>query len=143
MHQLNSNRHPMTVSPRSASRASSTEEARRLVRRCAVPCSAGDSVKVLLGRSSDRLQLPFNRVRDIWYGEARRIEAGEMDRLRKVADQTELARAVAGIEIAIKRLEKLQSVDAIASLKTALDALMQPNCLPLTAFPVLSIAESR
>jgi len=133
----------MTGSPRSASRASSTEEARRLVRRCAEPSSAGDSVKVLLGRCCDRLQLPFNRVRDIWYGEAKRIDAAEMDRLRKIADQTELARAIAGIEIAIKRLEKLQSVDAIAGLKTALDALMQPNCAPMTAFSVLSIAASR
>jgi hypothetical protein len=82
----------------SFSHASSIDEARTLVRRCAEPRPAGDLVKVAIFRASRRLDIPFSRVRDIWYGDARRIEAHEMDRLRRVARQAELAQAAAAIE---------------------------------------------
>ena len=52
-----------------------------LVRRCAEPRPAGDQVKAAILRSSRRLGLPFNRTKDIWYGDARRIDATGMDRL--------------------------------------------------------------
>jgi hypothetical protein len=86
-----------TKSPDS-SYASSIDEARTLVRRCAEPRPAGDLVKVAIFRASRRLDIPFSRVRDIWYGDARRIEAHEMDQLRRVARQAELAQAAAAIE---------------------------------------------
>ena len=110
---------------------SSLEEARFLVRKCAEPCPAGDSVKAAIRRSSQRLQLPFTRIRDIWYGDARRIDAEEMERLRQVADETELAQAVAGVEFAIKKIESSgsqESAQVVTALTTALDALKRQGC---------------
>jgi hypothetical protein len=81
-----------------SSYASSIDEAQTLVRRCAEPRPAGDQVKAAVRRASQRLGIPFSRVRDIWYGDARRIDAEEMDRLRRGAEKAELAQAVAAIE---------------------------------------------
>src|ERR1700730_15261660 len=81
-----------------SSYASSIDEAQILVRRCAEPRPAGDQVKAAIRRASRRLEIPFSRARDIWYGDARRIDAEEMDRLRREAEKAELARAVAAIE---------------------------------------------
>ena len=78
--------------------ASSIDEAQILVRRCAEPRPAGDQVKAAVRRASQRLDIPFSRVRDIWYGDARRINADEMDQLRREAEKAELAQAVAAIE---------------------------------------------
>jgi hypothetical protein len=81
-----------------SSYASSIDEAQTLVRRCAEPRPAGDQVKAAVRRASQRLGIPFSRVRDIWYGDARRIDADEMDKLRQEAEKAELAQAVAAIE---------------------------------------------
>src|ERR1700722_10152096 len=81
-----------------SSYASSIDEAQTLVRRCAEPRPAADGVKAAIRRASRRLDIPFSRVRDIWYGDARRIDAHEMDQLRRVARQAELAQAAAAIE---------------------------------------------
>jgi hypothetical protein len=106
--------------------ASSLEESRFLARKCAEPRPAGDTTKAAILRSSHRLQLPFSRIKNIWYGEARRIDAKEMDRLRRVADEAELAQAVAGVEFAIKKIENsgsLGSPQVIAGLVAALETL--------------------
>jgi hypothetical protein len=81
-----------------SSYASSIDEAQTLVRRCAEPRPAADQVKAAIRRASRRLDIPFSRVRDIWYGDARRIDADEMDKLRQEAEKAELAQAVAAIE---------------------------------------------
>ena len=81
-----------------SSYACSIDEAQTLVRRCAEPRPAGDLVKAAIRRASQRLDIPFSRVRDIWYGDANRIDADEMDKLRQEAEKAELARAVAAIE---------------------------------------------
>ena len=80
------------------SRASAIAEAQALVRRCAEPRPAGDLVKAAIRRASQRLDMPFSRTRDIWYGDARRIDAQEMDRLRQAAFRTQFTNAIAGIE---------------------------------------------
>jgi hypothetical protein len=87
-----------------SSHASSIDEAQVLVRRCAEPRPAGDQVKAAVRRASRRLGIPFSRTRDIWYGDARRIDAEEMDRLRQGAQNAELAQAVAGIEVLRNRM---------------------------------------
>src|ERR1700692_3819684 len=92
-----------TKSPKS-SYASSIDEARTLVRQCAEPRPAGDLVKVAMFRASQRLSIPFSRVRDIWYGDARRIDADEMDQLRQEAEKAELDQAVAAIEFLRNRV---------------------------------------
>jgi hypothetical protein len=111
-----------TKSP-SSSYASSIDEARTLVRRCAEPRPAGDLVKVAIFRASRRLDIPFSRVRDIWYGDARRIEAHEMDQLRRVARQAELAQAAAAIEFLRSKIltsPSSASDEAFTSLQAAL-----------------------
>ena len=65
-------------------------EALTLVRCCAEPRLAGESVKAAIRRASQRLDFPFTRTKDLWYGDARRIDAGEMDRLRQEALNTKL-----------------------------------------------------
>jgi hypothetical protein len=109
-----------------SSHASAIDEAQTLVRRCAEPRPAGDQVKAAVRRASQRLNIPFSRVRDIWYGDARRIDAEEMDRLRQVAENAELAQAVAGIEVLRSRALESNlpaSRQVFVSLTAALSAL--------------------
>lgn len=60
-----------------------------LVRRIAEPRDVGDSVKAAIVRAARRLGFPFSRTKDLWYGDARRIDASEMDRLRDLAAKRE------------------------------------------------------
>ena len=99
-----------------SSHASSIEEAQTLVRRCAEPRPAGDLVKAVIRRASQRLGIPYSRTRDIWYGDARRIDAEEMDRLRHGAQKAELAQAVAAIESLKNRAVAPASHQAISNL---------------------------
>ena len=111
--------------PRS-SYASSIDEAKTLVRRCAGPCPAGDQAKTAILRASRRLGFSFNRTRDIWYGNARRIDAEEMDRLRQEADDIEIACAVAEIKMLRNRMLVLETPDSrevVAGIDAALGAL--------------------
>src|ERR1700741_2683949 len=115
----------VTKLPNSPS-TSSIDEAQTLVRRCAEPRPAADKVKAAIRRASQRLNLPFSRTRDIWYGDARRIDAHEMDRLRQVAENAELAQAVAGIEVLRNRMLESNlpaSPQVFAALTAALSAL--------------------
>lgn len=106
--------------------SSSIDEAQTLVRRCAEPRPAGDLVKGAIRRASQRLNIPFSRVRDIWYGDAKRIDAEEMDRLRRGAENAELARAIAGIDALKKGMLASRSPTSrqvVAGLNVALRAL--------------------
>ncbi|NOJ43310.1 hypothetical protein [Bradyrhizobium australiense] len=81
------------------SRASAIAEAQALVRQCAEPCPAGTNIKGAIRKASKHIGMPYSRARNIWYGEARRIEAAEMDQLRRGAEIAGIAQAVAGVEI--------------------------------------------
>ena len=116
----------VTTSPfQKSSRASSVAEAQSLVRRCAEPGRAGDNIKAAIRRASRRLDMPFSRTRDIWYGDARRIDAEEIDRLRRGAEDAELASALAGIQILEKILSSRfpDSDQVFANVTAALRAL--------------------
>jgi hypothetical protein len=65
------------------SHLSSACEASVLVRRVAEPRVVGDSVKAAIRRAARRLGWRFSRTRDVWYGRARRIDAEELDTLRR------------------------------------------------------------
>lgn len=103
--------------------ASSIEEARVLIRQCAEPCRAGELVKEAIFRASRRLAMPHSRARDIWYGDARRIDASEMDRLRDGAEDADLVRAFAALEFLRDKTVASSCDDAIKELHTALLAL--------------------
>jgi hypothetical protein len=111
---------------RKPSYASSIEEASALIRQCAEPRPAGDQVKAAVRRASRRLELPFSRTRDIWYGDAWRIDAREMDRLRQAASRTEFTNAIACIETLRNQMLASRSDAArqvVAGLNAALCAL--------------------
>jgi hypothetical protein len=80
-------------------------------------------VKAAIRRASQRLDIPFSRVRDIWYGDARRIDAEEMDMLRQEAEKAELAQAVAAIEFLRNKVLASPS-SASQQLITSLDAAL-------------------
>ena len=106
--------------------ASSINEAKALVRRCAEPRPAGDQVKAAVLRASRRLKLPFSRTKDIWYGDAQRIDAEEMDRLRWIAERAELSHAVTQVEALRNRMLASRSPTShqiVTALTTALHAL--------------------
>ena len=105
--------------------ASSIDEARALIRQCAEPCKAGELVKEAIFRASRRLEMPLSRTRDIWYGNARRIDANEMDRLRCGAEEAKIARALAAFEFLKDRAVAPSSDEAIKQLRAALLAFQR------------------
>jgi hypothetical protein len=108
-----------------SSYASSIDEAQTLVRRCAEPRPAADQTKAAIRRASQRLEIPFSRTRDIWYGDARRIDAEEMDRLRRGAEKAELAQALAAIEFLKNKAVAPASHQVILNLHAALLAFQR------------------
>jgi hypothetical protein len=118
-----------------SSHASSIDEAQTLVRRCAEPRPAGDQVKAAVRRASQRLGIPYSRVRDIWYGDARRIDADEMDKLRQEAEKAELAQAVAAIEFLKDKALAPASHEAITNLRAALLAFQRETIGELALLP--------
>ena len=105
---------------------SSIDEAQTLVRQCEGPRPAVDQVKAAILRASRRLGFAFSRTRDIWYGGARRIDAKEMDRLRKEADCIEIARAAARLEVLRSRMQASKSPvsrQVVAGINAARQAL--------------------
>ena len=116
----------------SSSYGSSIDEAKILVRRCAEPRPAADQTKAAIRRASQRLEIPFSRTRDIWYGDARRIDAEEMDRLRCGAEKAELAQAIAAIEFLKNRAVAPASHQVITNLHAALLAFQRDTVGKLT-----------
>jgi hypothetical protein len=102
-------------------------EASILIRQVAEPRPVGDSVKAAIVRASRRLGFGFSRTKTIWYGEAFRINAEEMDVLRKAAKRRhveQIARAEASV--VLDRMVALRAAMATADAdfhKPLLDAL--------------------
>jgi hypothetical protein len=106
------------------SSGSEIEEARNLVRSCAEPRPVGDSVKVAIDRAADRLGFTYSRTKDIWYGDARRIDAREMDILRRGAAITEIDQGIAGLELLRARLSEVPSAAASQAID-GIDAVLR------------------
>lgn len=80
----------------------SDQEACELVRRAA-DRSPGDSIKTAIVRVARKLGWSIPRTKAIWYAEARRIDAAEMDQLRALAREqaarfTRLADAMRAVD---------------------------------------------
>lgn len=108
-----------------------SSEAMVLIQRVAEPRPVGDKVKAAIGRASKRLGFPFNRARSIWYGEARRIDATEMDRLREIAGRRETAAAIEHLLVIRGRLAETDAHfnrPQIAALDDALRAMGAEVC---------------
>jgi hypothetical protein len=72
------------LSSRFSDKSSEFSDAMRLVKLAAEPRPVGDSVKEAVNRASRALGWSVSRTRDIWYGEAHRLDSREMDALRAV-----------------------------------------------------------
>jgi hypothetical protein len=73
---------------------SSVAEASALLRSFVGDAPAGTKVKSLITSAAKAAGWTVTRAKDVWYGDARRIEAHEMDRLRSVAAKLEVDRTV-------------------------------------------------
>lgn len=112
---------------------SALAEASALVRDVAEPRPVGDSVKAAIVRAARRLGFTFTRTKDIWYGDARRIDSGEMDALRRAKAERRQSEARGEARAAVGRLLALREMLArrdphfhredIAALERALRAM--------------------
>jgi hypothetical protein len=92
------------VSETSSWESESSSEAMALIKRCAEPRPVNDYASEAINRAAVRLGFAPGRAKSIWYGEARRIDAREMDRLRAVADAVEIEAAVHSIAALRRRM---------------------------------------
>jgi len=108
---------------------SSVIEASVLVRQVGGPING--SVKAAIARAARRLGFPHSRTRDLWYANARRIDAHEIDRIRECADRRKAMEAVA---LVVDLRERLAAVDAefhgpaIRALDDTLRQMGSPLC---------------
>jgi ubiquinone biosynthesis protein UbiJ len=88
-------------------------EASRLVREWAGPRLLGDTAKALIRRAARRLGFTFCRTKALYYREARRIGAEEMDALRRREKAAYADSELGAIRRRIARLERhLDLLDA-------------------------------
>ena len=124
----------------------SLHEAQTLVRRCAKPSSTGESVKAAIRRASQLLSLPFSRVRNIWYGDARRIDAHEMDRLRQAAERADHLSAIAEMEALRGRLSPSATPTdrkIVCGLTAAIDAIRRKEIAGADSIPHVDQFQTR
>lgn len=69
---------------RTALAKASREEAARLLRASILPRGVDETIKSCIARAAKRLGWPISRTQDIWRLEAARIDAFEMDQLRRL-----------------------------------------------------------
>lgn len=108
---------------------SSVMEASQLIRRVAGSRDVTDSIKAAIGRAALRLGWSYSRTKEIWYRNARRIDAHEIDQLRERAGRAEAELAIANL-LALR--ERLAATDphfhqpTIAALERALVGMGVP-----------------
>ena len=88
---------------------SSVVEASELLRRVAGPRVADDKIKTLIRRAARRLGWGHSRTKDVWYRNARRIDAQEIDQLRDLVARGEASRLRAQL---VAMRDGLAAVDA-------------------------------
>ena len=106
---------------------SAVAEAAHLIRQVAEPRPVGDSVKSAVSRAAARCGFDLERARAIWYATARRIEAGEMDRLRAVVTGRQAKREEAA------RNERNELADRIAAIEARLASIDEDFYRPARA----------
>jgi len=97
-------------------KSSDISDAMRLVRLAAEPRHVGDSAKAAIGRAARFLGWSFNRTRDLWYGQARRVEVCEMDALRALEQQRDMA------ELDAERRKHFEQLAALRARLSTRDA---------------------
>ena len=93
-----------------------------------VTVDAGATIKERIVKTSRALGWVYSRTRDVWYEQARRIDAHEMDALRAAVRQRELEEAKREYRELDARLARLEAAVALANPtldREALDLLQQ------------------
>lgn len=73
------------------------------------------SVKEWIGVTARRLGWPYSRTKAVWYGDARRIDAGEMEALKAAQKHVEIRKLGHEYEDITSRIERLQAALAVVS----------------------------
>lgn len=107
---------------------SDVAEARLLIRDV-VPVSAGATIGERIQKTARALGWSHNRTRDIWHEQARRIDAYEMDQLRRARRDRQLSEArkahaeltelIAGMEEHLSRIDADFHREAIDALRSS------------------------
>jgi hypothetical protein len=94
-----------------------------------VSVNAGASVSERIRAAARKLGWDFSRTRDVWYEQARRIDAHEMDQLRAARRarqleearkaHAELTQLIAGMEAALTRIDEDFHRESIAGLRVS------------------------
>lgn len=87
-------------------------EASHLIRYAAEPRPVGDSVKAAITRAARRVGLGYERAKSLWYSEARRVDASEMDRLRAVAAERAAKQEEAAVHAHRQLVERISAIEA-------------------------------
>lgn len=58
-------------------------DVRKRLRELSLPCPLGDRVKSAIDRAAKEADLSYVRAREIWYGNARRIEHHEAEKIER------------------------------------------------------------
>lgn len=86
------------------------------------------TAKERIGVAATRLRWSWSRAKDIWYGDARRIDAHEMDALRAAVRKREMKEASREYRELTARIERLETALAVVHPtldRDALDAVLQ------------------
>jgi hypothetical protein len=95
-------------------------EASSLMRLLAEPGTPGESVKAAIRRAARRAGIDTGLGKRLWYGEARRIDADTMDRLRIAADDTKaLGEAINARRTILARLAAVEAALGLPDADTA------------------------
>lgn len=95
------------------SEMSDAAQASELVRDV-VPVNGGATIRARILATARRLGWNYSRTRDVWYEQARRIDAHEMDQLRAALKKKEAQEANDDIQQLRARLARLETVLAVA-----------------------------
>lgn len=71
------------------------------------------SIKEWIGATARRLGWSYGRAKSVWYGEARRIDAAEMDALRKASEARQLRKLADEHRNVKERIARLQAALAV------------------------------
>lgn len=102
---------------------SSVAEASTLLRKLVADEPTGTKIKGLIDAAAKKVGWKFSRTKDVWYRDARRIDAHEMDRLRDVLAKREadaLRQQLAGLRTKLAATDPQLHRPTIDALECAL-----------------------
>ena len=88
-----------------------------------VPATAGATIGERIRSTARALGWAYSRTRDVWYGQARRIDAAEMDALREAKAERQKKEASREFLELMARIERIEATIGLAYSALDRDAL--------------------